>query len=190
MFMTCHVQDFKKNPHLLEAMKIYQHDMKNRLGFVNLDGSKGINVHLPDTCTDLDPKVYNFSGALPEKTWEAISGTSLGRYITGIEEPDGSKLHVQIIGASLDGTQDQKEGYVAFPIPHKRMAVTSLGDLRFPDEDIVMDMRHTIHHEVNRLFGIDTSGEPFGIYDTDAAYDRLKNVLDSKKENGEPLFRW
>jgi hypothetical protein len=191
----CYVQPGSPG-YIQKSIGQWKNDFATKIDFVNLDGSRGIEVVGADTCTVL-PAGLDFKGAYDEPvitnepfiTAEARERTSLGKYINSTLGPSnpgeisylpegGIKMEgrekMQIIFADFKGSGFE-HAYAGFPDPRYRQIVI----------DPSYGLEHTswlLSHETGRFCGLE-DGEEFGKNWTD--------VLESKKANGEKLFgRW
>lgn len=190
--VTCFVQDVDEHPNMLMALEGAKADLKNKVNFVNLDGSRGINLHLPESCENILSDQYNFKGAYdkpisnPVLNDEALMRTSLGKYMKAIAEPEESRTHLQIVFADFEGSGFEKS-YGAFTSPLDRQVVVDLG----PGG---LATKIATNHEIGRLIGLYTSERPDSIMANSpgSTYydDEWVSTLEEKRDNKELLFRW
>lgn len=192
LYTTCFTDDIKKEPSIKKSLEEFKYNLKNKVNFVNLDGSKGINVHLPEKCEAI-PEGLSFAGAFnpPLKRGDlfhegngSFEGTSMGQYIIDKATPVDGRIHTQIFVTSFENSGFE-EAYAAFPTGYRQIVVDSYYGSPF--------WENAFAHETGNLFGIPISSKKGSVMGQSTAgnifYDNeWVGELEKKKELNITLF--
>ena len=182
----CYVRDLSSYTNTTNVLNRLKDDLKDKIEFINLDNSSGVNLHVDGPCIDI-PQEMDFSGVEyydPERKdidAASIQGTSLGQYLDQVAGPVDQRVHLQIIFTSFDASRNEY-GIVGFPITDNRQIVVS------PTSDDAM-VAITIGHVLGHLINLDHSNEinsvmsePGGPVYYDSEWATRLEELDQKSE--------